>query len=186
MVFVTSEGIGLQALQKSASALSRAECFEIGDLSTEQAFDYIKMVCKDKVSETNSEEIRCFINEVTGGRFTLLEILNKAIKKGTLLSDLRASMLQKARLELVKFGMLDVNNNSEYKRLWLVAKEILASEGAMKQISSTKVIRILGSGELYNKLRWSNFFAYHKSTGTISFQSKPIQILIENYPSMMK
>ena len=86
IVFVSSDGTGLMALSRSASKLSRATFVDIGDLSTQQAIEFVKLKCGDKVAETGLDEVERFIREVSGGRCALLIKLCVAINGGRSLS----------------------------------------------------------------------------------------------------
>ena len=89
-------------------------------------------------------------------------------------------MIQKGKGALRKAGMFD-NSKPECQKFWAVAKEILACEGEIKHVSCDTIDAILNSSELFNELRWGNVFAYHSSTDTVGFQSRPIQLVAETY-----
>ena len=82
IVFVSSDGTGLMALVRSTSKLSRAKFVDIGDLSTQQAIEFVKSKCEGKVAEAGSDEVERFIREVSGGRFALLIKLCEEINEG--------------------------------------------------------------------------------------------------------
>ena len=87
IVFVSSEGTGLKALERSESAVMRATFLEMRDLSTEQAIEFVKSKCRDKVAKIGLDEVERVIKEVTGGRCSLLMKLCNSINNGHSLSS---------------------------------------------------------------------------------------------------
>ena len=81
VVFVTSEGLGYNALMQDSSK-SRANCYEVGDLTDEEAFNFIKFSspCPTYVEE-NVKPITNCIEHYTGGRMKLLCGLKGAVGK---------------------------------------------------------------------------------------------------------
>ena len=81
--------------------------------------------------------------------------------------------------DALETAFMDDTTKPENPKFWAVTKEILSCEDEVKQIPRNRVTAILNSSELSEKLRWSNVFAYHKTTDTIGFQSRPIQLAAE-------
>ncbi len=84
-MFVTSDGLGYNALMQDSSK-SRAHCYEVGDLTDEEAFNFIKFssACPTYVEE-NTKPITNCIEHYTGGRMKLLCDLKEEVgKQGSL------------------------------------------------------------------------------------------------------
>ena len=90
VVFVTSEGQDYNALMhdSSSSSSSRAHCYEVGDLTAEETFDFIKSSspCPAYVQE-NTRPIMDCIKHYTGGRMKSLCVLKGTVENQKSLED---------------------------------------------------------------------------------------------------
>ena len=75
-VFVTSEGGGLELLER------RAAFIVISDMTDKDAFNYIETACKDKLKKYDVNEVKQIIQDITGGRISVLAKMVVEINSG--------------------------------------------------------------------------------------------------------
>jgi hypothetical protein len=79
-VFVTSEGGGLELLEKRSD---RREAFIVlSDMTDKDAFNYIETACKDKLKKYDVNEVKQMIQDITGGRMSALAEMAIEINDG--------------------------------------------------------------------------------------------------------
>ena len=80
-MFVISEGKAYHTLMQDSSK-SRAHCYEVGDLTDEEAFNFIKFhsPCPTYIEENAKRIVNC-IQHCTGGRMKLLCVLKRAVER---------------------------------------------------------------------------------------------------------
>ena len=70
-VFVTSEGGGLEFLERRSEE-PREAFIVISDMTDKEAFKYIETACKDKLKKYDVNEVKLMIQNLTGGRISIL------------------------------------------------------------------------------------------------------------------
>ena len=79
-VFVAGEGEGLELLERRSD---RREAFiALSDMTDKEAFKYIETACKDKLKKYDVNEVKQMIQDVTGGRISVLAKMAIEINSG--------------------------------------------------------------------------------------------------------
>jgi len=80
-VFVTSEGGGLEFLERRSE--DRREAFIVlSDMTDKDAFNYIETACKDKLKKYDVNEVKQMIQDISGGRISVLAKMVIEINSG--------------------------------------------------------------------------------------------------------
>ena len=80
-VFVTSEGGGLEFLERRSEE-PREDFIVLSDMTDNDAFNYIETACKDKLKKYDVNEVKQIIQDVTGGRISVLAKMVIEINSG--------------------------------------------------------------------------------------------------------
>ena len=80
-VFVTSEGGGLEFLERRSQE-PREDFIVVSDMTDKEAFKYIETACKDKLKKYDVNEVKQMIQDVTGGRISVLAKMVIEINSG--------------------------------------------------------------------------------------------------------
>ncbi|KAN0073167.1 hypothetical protein V8E54_008387 [Elaphomyces granulatus] len=143
-VFVTNEG----RVPRQRSAWSRNQgILEIGDISQDEAFDYMKRRNVDP-------EQAMSIYALVGGRMVSLEFTENNLDREVQLDGLYSKLL----------GRFHKQGKA------LIAK--LLEDGV---ISYDAYVEIAGNEEIADEMLQENLFSYHLHAGTVTFKSTPIQ-----------
>ena len=70
-VFVTSEGGGLEFLERRSEE-PREDFIVLSDMTDKEAFNYIETACEDKLKNYDINEVKQMIQDLTGGRISVL------------------------------------------------------------------------------------------------------------------
>ena len=80
-VFVTSEGGGLEFLERRSEE-PREDFIVLSDMTDKDAFNYIETACKDKLKNYDVNEVKQMIQDITGGRISVLGKMVTEINSG--------------------------------------------------------------------------------------------------------
>ena len=80
-VFVTSEGGGLEFLERRSEE-PREAFIVLADMTDKEAFKYIETNCKDKLKKYDVNEVKLMIQNLTGGRISVLANMVIEINSG--------------------------------------------------------------------------------------------------------
>jgi hypothetical protein len=110
IVFITSDGSALPLLM-SNSSWSRAEKppFEVGEISDEDAIDYLK---KNGIDQDLAEKV---VKNITGGLFVMLKDYVSNHRKGVKYDDILQILNKKTKTDLI--GLQIQENHPFFKRL---------------------------------------------------------------------
>jgi hypothetical protein len=179
IVFVSSEAQEQDVLM-TQSARSRMETLEISDLSDDEVWKYLEFMLGPKLTEEKRKELIPVIDSVTGGRLFNLKQIVAAINKEKPLQRACDMILNGAEMDFKKAGMQNPTD-PRYAKFWNVANQIFTENS----ISDTQACLLL-PGRLYDDMRKSKVFAYHKSSKTIKFQSKAHETVAKRLSSTKK
>ena len=152
----------------SRSSKSRlADVIEIGDISVEQATQYL--TCRG-VTESASSVIN-----ITGTRFKQLDLTATALLAGDSLDTRRAELFRDVALELQALGVSPsppATNDAMDKSFWTIVDGIVR-DGFV----STKFFSDAASiDEHYTILISCNIFLLDNSKEHVTFQSRPVEL----------
>lgn len=80
-VFVTSEGGGFEFLERQSQE-PREAFIVLSDMADKDAFNYIETACKDKLKKYDVNEVKQMIQDLTGGRISVLAKMVTEINSG--------------------------------------------------------------------------------------------------------
>ena len=80
-VFVTSDGGGLEFLERRSEE-PREDFIVLSDMTDKEAFNYIETACKDKLKKYDVNEVKQMIQDLTGGRISVLAKMVIEINNG--------------------------------------------------------------------------------------------------------
>jgi len=80
-VFVTSEGGGLEFLERRSEE-PREDFIVLSDMTDKDAFNYIETACKDNLKKYDVHEVKQMIQDLTGGRISVLAQMVAEINSG--------------------------------------------------------------------------------------------------------
>ena len=80
-VFVTSEGEGLESLGRRSQE-PREDFIVLSDMTDKEAFKYIETACKDKLKKYDVNEVKQMIQDISGGRISVLAKMVIKINSG--------------------------------------------------------------------------------------------------------
>ena len=80
-VFVTSEGGGLELLERRSQE-PREAFIVLSDMTDKDAFNYIETACKDKLKKYDVNEVKQMIQDISGGRISVLAKMVIEINSG--------------------------------------------------------------------------------------------------------
>jgi hypothetical protein len=80
-VFVTSEGGGLELLERRSQE-PREDFIVLSDMTDKDAFNYIETACKDKLKKYDVNEVKQMIQDISGGRISVLAKMVIEINSG--------------------------------------------------------------------------------------------------------
>jgi len=171
--FVASEGHTPRQLAELSEKSRLADVIEIGDLDTQEA---IQFLTTHGVNETTAKSIF----DIAGGRITLLNEAQLRVERGQTINAIKDAFVQRAENE---FGDLTLPQDPlkitpKQKEAW---KQIIKIyDSPTREVSYTDFKKSLGSASLVDELLQQNVFAYHPRRNTVSLQSRPVELFVEN------
>jgi hypothetical protein len=83
---VTSEGGGLECLERRSEE-PREDFIVLSDMTDKDAFNYIETACKDNLKKYDVHEVKQMIQDLTGGRISVLAQMVAEINSGQSLNS---------------------------------------------------------------------------------------------------
>ena len=78
---MTSEGGGLESLERRSEE-PREAFIVLSDMTDKDALNYIEIACKDKLKKYDINEVKQMIQDLTGGRISVLAKMVLEINSG--------------------------------------------------------------------------------------------------------
>lgn len=184
IVFVSSEGNGPRLLQ-GRSAKSRMDICEIGDIVVDKAVDYL-------VSRSVPQEIaHKAVNEITGGRFHLLDQFargwkptkDKIVTSPTITPEarylaLRVSMITAAHNDIRAAGLRSATKENQ------AAIRVIEAlfKAPNNRITLREFEKLVTEADVQDKLLRAQVFSFHATDGSVTFQSNVIRTSLKEDP----
>ena len=136
---------------------------EVPDLDENEIWGFLDFKLNADTISTRKNELVDVVNNITGGRILNLNMVVDAVNENKNFSKVFDEILEMAKTD---FKNLEILTESKYDKFWTLIEKLLTK----KFVTDDEAIVLL-TGNLYNEMRKSNVFAYHKTDNTITFQS---------------
>ncbi|KIX01032.1 uncharacterized protein Z518_10098 [Rhinocladiella mackenziei CBS 650.93] len=157
VVFVSSKGRVPRRMMERSSWSRRGEIIEIGDVSKEEALQYLKLRNIDK-------ERAAQIYHLVGGRMIHLKFIADKLERNGAFEAIRQMIFYDVNGQLMSAQVLPAHRY--HKEGAVIIRELL-KKGS---ISSNAFYKLVGA-DTGDKLLEANIFAFHLNSREITFQS---------------
>jgi len=161
---VASEGNTPRQVRGISDSSRLGRIIEISDLSKEDTLKYLDFL---KVEFDKAK-----IYDLAGGRLVLLNNIIQNLNRGQVYEDIRRDLIGTVRQEFYNSKVLPLTT-PERRKNWegivALAKSpdrVMPFDAFMEQVPQADLLD-------------GNIFAYHPSEQTISFQSRPVELFVE-------